>query len=63
MAIIHIYGTIAISLQLCDHQDTESESCDKEMSTFQSMFTQKKISKDLWGKHGHNLQYGRRILH
>ena len=30
--IIHIYGDRAIFLLLCDHQDTESEACEIEMS-------------------------------
>ena len=32
VVIIRIYGAIAIFLLICDHQDTESESCEIEMS-------------------------------
>ena len=28
VAIIHIYGAIVIVVLFCDHQDTESESCE-----------------------------------
>ena len=58
MAIIHIYGARAIFLLFCDNQDTESESCEIEMSISQPIFTHKKIPKNLWGKSIHNLLFG-----
>ena len=41
LVFLHIFGTVAISLLLCDHQDTESESWGIEMSISQLIFTQK----------------------
>ena len=38
MAILHIYASIAILLLVCDHQDTESESCEIEMTTSQQLW-------------------------
>ena len=38
MVIIHNYGARSISLLFCDHQDTESESCEIEMSIYQPIF-------------------------
>ena len=43
MVIIHIYGARSFSLLFCDHQDTESESCEMEMSIPQPIFTHKII--------------------
>ena len=48
MAILHIYGARAVFLIFCVHQDTESDSCEIEMSTSQPIFTHKNISKALW---------------
>ena len=43
MVIIHIYGARYFSLLFCDHQDTESESYEMEMSIPQPIFTHKII--------------------
>ena len=43
VVILHIYGAIAIFILFCDRQDTESESCEIEMSISQPMFTYKNI--------------------
>ena len=58
MSIIHMYAARFISLLFCDHQDTESESCEIEMGISQPIFTHKKISKDIWYNDMHTLQYG-----
>ena len=62
VAILHIYGAIAILLLFCDHQDTESESCKMEIGVAGTISTWKKISKDIWDNEIHTLQYGRKIL-
>ena len=54
--ILHIYGGRAISLLFCDHQDTQSESCEIEMNISQPIFAHKKISKTIWYKDIHTLQ-------
>ena len=45
VVILHIYGTIAIFLLFCDHQDTESESCEIYISIYQSISTHKKYQR------------------
>ena len=62
MVIIHVYGAIAVLLLFCDHQDTEYESCEIEMSISQPIFTQEKKSKALRDKYIHTKQNGRKIL-
>ena len=47
MSIPHIYGARAVLLLFCDHQDTESESCEIEIGVAGPIFTQK-LSKPLW---------------
>ena len=37
--VLHIYGSIATFLLFCDHQDTESKSCEIEMGIFQPILT------------------------
>ena len=59
---MYIYGSRDIVLLFCDHQDTESESCEIEISISQPIFTHKKVSKYLWDKDIHTLQDGRKIL-
>ena len=48
VVIFHISGARAIFLLFCDHQDTESESCEMEISISEPIFTHKNISKALW---------------
>ena len=43
MSILHIYGTIAIYLLFCDHQDTKSESLEIENGIAGPIFTYKNI--------------------
>ena len=62
VASLHIYRSLDISLQCCDPQDTESESCEIKMSIHKSIFTHKKIPKDIWDNDIHSLQDRRRIL-
>ena len=45
-------------LLFCEHQDTESESFEIEISISQPIFIQKKTEKALWENDIHNLQYG-----
>ena len=49
MSILHIHGARAIFLLFCDHQDTESESCEIDMSISQPIFTHKNIYQMLYG--------------
>ena len=37
--VLHIIGSSAVLMVFCDHQDTESESCEIEMSTYELIFT------------------------
>ena len=62
VGILHIYGARPIFLLVCDHQGTEDEAREIEMSTPQPIFTYKKIQNALWGNNIHTLQYGRIIL-
>ena len=67
MMTVHIYGSRVILLLFCDHQDTESESCEIEMRISQQIpthkiFNHKKILKALWANDINTLQYGRNIL-
>ena len=62
VGILHIYGDRSIFLLFCYHQDTKSESYEIEMSISQPIFTNKNISKALWGNDIHTIQYGRKIL-
>ena len=62
MVFIHIYGARSIIVLFCDHQVTESESCEIETSISQPIFTHKKISKYLLDNYIHTIQYGRIIL-
>ena len=62
MVIIHINGDRSIFLPFCDHQDTESESCEIEMSMYIPIFTHNKISNDIRYNGIHTLQYGRKIM-
>ena len=50
VAILHIYRARAISLLFCDHQDTKSESQDKEIDVPRPIFTHNniKISNGQW---------------
>ena len=60
MAILHIYGARDTFHLFCDNQDTQSESCEIEMSISQPIFTHKKISKYIWYKDIHTMQDGRK---
>ena len=62
MAIIHSYESRAIFLLFCDHQDTESEPCEIEMSISKPIFTKKNISKDLWNNNINTIQDGIQVL-
>ena len=57
-AILHIYGSRSILLIFYYHQDSESGSCEMEMSTSQLIFTDKKISKVLWYNDIHTIKTG-----
>ena len=59
---IHTYGGTAIFLLFCDHQDTESESNEIDMSIPQDIFTRKNISNSLWDNYINNLQDRRKML-
>ena len=48
MVTIHIYGAIAVLLLFWDHQDTKNELCKIEISTYQQILNNKKISEVLW---------------
>ena len=37
--VLYIIESRAVLMVFCDHQDAESESCEKEMSIYQSIFT------------------------
>ena len=56
MVSIHIYGARFSLILFCDNQDTESESCEIEMSNYQPIFTHEKTSKVLSDKNNHTLQ-------
>ena len=43
LVVLHIYEDSAIILLFFDHQDTESESCEIEMSISQPILTHKNI--------------------
>ena len=47
VAIFHFYGSRAIFLLICDHQDNESEAREMEIGVAGPMFTNKK-RKTLW---------------
>ena len=47
VVIFHIYGSRAIFLIFCVHQDTKSESCEIEMITYRPIFSQGKTAKAL----------------
>ena len=53
---IYIYGARAIFLLFCDHQDTESESHEIEISIYQPIFTQKYSTNALWDNIAYTLQ-------
>ena len=58
VAIPNISESRAIFLLLCDHQDTELEQQEIDISVDCLIFTQKSISKDLWHQYIYPLQYG-----
>ena len=62
VAIFHIYGARAVFLLFCDHQDTESESYETEMSISKPIFNNENASKSLWYKGIYTLQDGRKLL-
>ena len=62
VVILHIYRARDNSLLFCVLQDTESVSCEIELSISQPIFTHKKISKDLSGKNIYTLQYRSKIV-
>ena len=47
MEILYIYEARAIILLFCDHQDTESESYETDMTIYQPILTYKNKSKPL----------------
>ena len=58
MAILHIYGALALSLLFCDNQDSESESQETEIGVYGKISSQEKITKTLWDNDIHTLQNG-----
>ena len=56
--ILHIYGARAIFLLFYYHLDTEYESCEIEMSIYQTIFRHDNIPKALWDNNIHTLQNG-----
>ena len=61
VAILHILE-LEPFLLFCDHQGTNSESREIEMSIYQPILNHKNISKPLWDKNRHILQDERKIL-
>ena len=62
MAVLNIYGTRAIILLFCYHQDIESESREIEMIISQPVLPHKKIPKALLENDIHTLQDWRILL-
>ena len=60
VVVLHNFGARAIFLLFCDHQDTDSESCEIKMSISEPIFTHKKISKALWDNSIHTILDGRK---
>ena len=59
MAILHIDGSVDISLLFCDHQDIEPEYYDIKNSISGPILTHKQILNDLWVRDIYPIQYGR----
>ena len=62
MAILHICGARDIILLFFDHQDTESESFEIQMSIFQTIFTHKKTAEAIWDKDIPTLKIGEKYI-
>ena len=62
LIVLHIHGYRSIFLLFCDHQDTESELCEIEMSISQPILTHKNTSKALLDTNIQTIQDGRKIL-
>ena len=45
VAVLHIYSARANFLLFCNHQDTDSESCEMEIDVAGPIFVQKKYQK------------------
>ena len=50
-----VFSFVFLILLFCDHQDTESEPCEIEMSIYQPISTHKNISKDILENYIHTL--------
>ena len=59
MVVLHIYGDRAIFLLFYYHQDTESESCEIEMSISQPIFTHNNIKGSMVELHPYSIKWGK----
>ena len=62
LIVFRLSSFVFLILLFCDHQDTESESCEIEMIISQPISTHKNISNTLWDNNIYTLQYWRNIL-
>ena len=57
VAIIHIYGARFIFLLFCDHQDTESDYWEMEISVYGKIFTHKNTKRSMVNQYPYSTRW------
>ena len=60
--IIHIYGTLAIFLLFCTHQDNESESREMEIGVSGPIFTYLNIKGSMGQRYAYSTKWEKNVL-